>query len=135
MPDHGHRLPAIDLASDQYREETHYIPMLWMGGALRRTGIRVHQLGDHNDLAPTLLAQLGLPHDDFLWGQDLFAAGRTPFAYYTFNDGFGYITERGGLMWDNVGQRVLRTFGATDSLDVHAGKALQQLFVGDYVGR
>jgi phosphoglycerol transferase MdoB-like AlkP superfamily enzyme len=135
VPDHGHRLPAIDLASDQYREETHYIPMLWMGGALRRTGIRVHQLGDHNDLAPTLLAQLGLPHDDFLWGQDLFAAGRTPFAYYTFNDGFGYITERGGLMWDNVGQRVLRTFGATDSLDVHAGKALQQLFVGDYVGR
>jgi phosphoglycerol transferase MdoB-like AlkP superfamily enzyme len=135
VPDHGNRLPPIDLTSDQYREQTHYIPMLWLGGALRRTGIRVHQLGDHNDLAPTLLAQLGIPHDDFLWGQDLFAAGRTPFAYYTFNDGFGYLTERGGLMWDNVGKRVLRSFGTTDSLDVHAGRALQQLFVGDYVSR
>jgi len=135
VPDHGNRLPVIDITSDQYREETHYIPMLWLGGALRTRGIRIHNLGDHTDLAPTLLAQLGLPHDDFLWGQDLFAPGRTPFAYYTYKDGFGYITERGGLMWDNVGQRVLRTFGSTDSLDVHAGQALQQLFVGDYVSR
>lgn len=135
VPDHGHRLPVIDITSDQYREQTHYIPMLWLGGALRTRGIRVHNLGDHTDLAPTLLAQLGLPHADFLWGQDMFAPGRTPFAYYTFNDGFGYITERGGLMWDNVGKRVLRTFGTTDSLDIHAGAALQQLFVGDFVSR
>jgi phosphoglycerol transferase MdoB-like AlkP superfamily enzyme len=135
VPDHGHRLPSIDLTSDQYREETHHIPMLWLGGALKTTGIRVHALGDHNDLAPTLLAQLGIPHDDFLWGQDLFAAGRTPFAYYTFSDGFGYLTERGGLMWDNVGQRVLRSYGTTAPADQRAGAALQQLFVGDFVAR
>ena len=135
LADHGHRLPSVELTSDPYREETHHIPLLWLGGALAQRGVRVHELGDQSDLAPTILAQVGLPHAEFQWGQDMFAPGRTPFAYYTFNDGFGYITERGGLMWDNVGKRVLRRFGATDSLDQRAGAALQQLFVGDFVSR
>ena len=51
------------------------------------------------------------------------------------SDLFGYLTERGGLMWDNVGKRVLRSFGVTDSLDQRAGAALQQVFVGDFVAR
>jgi arylsulfatase A-like enzyme len=135
VPDHGNRLPSIELTSDAFREETHCIPMLWLGGALKEKGIRIHELGTHTDLAPTLLSQLGLPHDGFVWGQDLFAPGRTPFAYYTFSDGFGYLTDRGGVIWDNVGQRVLRSFGTTDSFDQHAGAALQQLFVGDFVAR
>lgn len=135
LADHGHRLPAIDLESDGFREQTHQIPMLWLGGALKRGGIRITALGDQTDFGPTLLGQLGLPHPGWRWGQDMLAAGRTPFAYYTFSDGFGYITDRGGVMWDNVGKRVLRTFGTTDSLDVRAGAALQQLFVGDFVAR
>jgi phosphoglycerol transferase MdoB-like AlkP superfamily enzyme len=135
LADHGHRLPSVDLASDQFREETHHIPLLWLGGALAEHGVRVHALGDQTDLGPTLLGQLGLPRAGWRWGQDLLAPGRTPFAYYTFSDGYGYLTERGGLMWDNVGKRVLRTYGSTDSLDVRAGAALQQLFVGDFVAR
>jgi phosphoglycerol transferase MdoB-like AlkP superfamily enzyme len=135
LADHGHRLPSVDLASDQFREETHHIPLLWLGGALAVQGVRIHELGDQTDLGPTLLGQLGLPRVGWRWGQDLFAPGHTPFAYYTFSDGYGYLTERGGLMWDNVGKRVLRSFGTTDSLDVRAGAALQQLFVGDFVAR
>jgi len=135
LADHGHRLPAIELTSDPYREETHHIPLLWLGGALARHGVVLHELGDQDDLAPTLLAQLGLDHSGYKWGQDLFAPGHTPFAYYTFSDGYGYITDRGGLMWDNVGRHILRTFGSVDSLDQHAGAALQQLFVGDFVAR
>ena len=46
-----------------------------------------------------------------------------------------YLTERGGLMWGNVGKRVLRSYGTTDSLDLRAGQALQQVFVGDFVAR
>jgi phosphoglycerol transferase MdoB-like AlkP superfamily enzyme len=135
LADHGHRLPAIDLESDGYRAETHHIPMLWLGGALAQRGVRVHELGDQTDLGPTLLGQMGLPHPGWRWGQDLLAPGRTPFAYYTFSDGFGYLTDRGGVMWDNVGKRVLRADGTTDSLDQRAGAALQQLFVGDFVAR
>lgn len=135
LADHGHRLPAVELTSDQFREETHHIPLLWLGGALAQRGVHVHELGGQTDLGPTLLAQVGLDREGWQWGQDLFAPGRTPFVYYTFSDGYGYITDRGGLMWDNVGRRLLRTFGTTDSLDQHAGAALQQLFVGDFVAR
>ncbi|HEU4570869.1 MAG TPA: LTA synthase family protein [Gemmatimonadales bacterium] len=135
LADHGNRLPSVDLASDAYREETHHIPMLWLGGALARRGVRLHTLGDQTDLGPTLLAQLGLPRDGWRWGRDLFAPGRVPFAYYTFQDGFGYLTGRGGVIWDNTGRRVLRTVGATDSLDLTTGQALQQVFVGDFVSR
>ncbi|HTK55659.1 MAG TPA: sulfatase-like hydrolase/transferase, partial [Gemmatimonadales bacterium] len=87
LADHGHRLPAIDLESDGYREQTHHIPMLWLGGALKQRATRVHALGDQTDLGPTLLGQLGLPRAGWRWGQDLFAPGHTPFAYYTFSDG------------------------------------------------
>ena len=135
LADHGHRLPVIDLTSDAFREETHHIPLLWIGGALAQHGVRLHELGDQTDLGPTLLAQLDLPHDGWKWGRDLLAPGRTPFVYYTFQDGFGYLTERGGMMWDNVGHRMLRSFGTVDSLDQHTGAALQQVFVGDFVAR
>lgn len=135
LPDHGNRLPPIDPATDAFRETSHHVPMLWLGGALRQTGVVRHELGNHTDFAPTLLAQLGIADPGFVWGQDLFRPGRIPFAYYTFNDGFGYLTERGGVIWGNVGGRVLRSFGTTDSLDLRAGQALQQVFVGDFVAR
>ena len=135
LADHGHRLPVIDLTSDAFREETHHIPLLWIGGALAQHGVVLHELGDQTDLGPTLLAQMDLPRGDWQWGRDLFAPGRTPFVYYTFQDGFGYLTERGGLMWDNISHRTLRSFGTVDSLDQHAGAALQQVFVGDFVAR
>jgi len=135
LADHGNRLPVVDLTSDAYREETHHIPLLWIGGALAQHGLRLHDLGDQTDLGPTILAQLDLPRGGWKWGRDLFAPGRTPFVYYTFQDGFGYLTDRGGMMWDNVGRRTLRTFGAVDSLDQHAGAALQQFFVGDFLAR
>ncbi|HSC20418.1 MAG TPA: sulfatase-like hydrolase/transferase [Solirubrobacterales bacterium] len=135
LADHGHRLPVIDLTSDAFREETHHIPLLWIGGALAQHGVVLHELGDQTDLGPTLLAQMDLPRAGWKWGRDLFAPGGTPFVYYTFQDGFGYLTERGGLMWDNVGHRVLRSFGTVDSLDQRTGAALQQLFVGDFVAR
>lgn len=135
LGDHGHRLPVVDLTSDAYREETHHIPLLWIGGALAQHGVVLHDLGDQTDLGPTLLAQLDLPRDGWKWGRDLFAPRTTPFVYYTFQDGFGYLTDRGGMMWDNVGHRMLRSFGTVDSLDQHAGAALQQVFVGDFVAR
>jgi phosphoglycerol transferase MdoB-like AlkP superfamily enzyme len=135
LADHGNRLPVVDLTSDAFREETHHIPLLWIGGALTQHGLRLHELGDQTDLGPTILAQLDLPRGGWKWGRDLFAPGRTPFVYYTFQDGFGYLTDRGGMMWDNVGHRMLRSFGGVDSLDQHAGAALQQLFVGDFVAR
>jgi hypothetical protein len=97
--------------------------------------VRLHDLGSQTDLGPTLLAQLDLPRGGWRWGRDIFAPSRTPFVYYTFQDGFGYLTDRGGMMWDNVGKRTLRSFGTVDSLDQHAGAALQQLFVGDFVAR
>lgn len=135
LADHGHRLPVVDLTSDAFREETHHIPLLWIGGALAQHGVVLHELGDQTDLGPTLLAQLDLPRGGWKWGRDLFAPNTRPFVYYTFQDGFGYLTDRGGMMWDNVGHRMLRSFGTVDSLDQHAGAALQQIFVGDFVAR
>ncbi len=64
------------------------IPMLWTGGAAAAPG-RVDVLMNQSDLAATLLAQMRLPHDDFVWSRDVLSPAYTrPHAYCTYNDGF-----------------------------------------------
>ena len=62
--------------------------MVWTGGAVRGPQT-LSVLMNQSDLPATLLAQLGLPHDDFPWSRDVLSPTYTaPLAYSTINDAF-----------------------------------------------
>ena len=65
IADHAYPYPYGIANSDALR---HRIPMLWLGGAVRRPAV-VETYGSQSDLAATLLAQLGIAHGDFLFSR------------------------------------------------------------------
>ena len=104
VADHGYPYPRTLAYNEPLR---HRIPMIWTGGAVARPRV-VEDYASQIDIAATLLAQLGVPHDDFDYSKDIFAP--TPprkFAYYAFNDGFGVVDASGEAVWDATGGRAV----------------------------
>lgn len=113
----------------------HRIPMIWTGGAVRgpRT---VDTYASQIDLAATLLAQMGIGHDEFLFSKNILAPTAPPrrFAYYTFNDGFGVVDATGETVYDCTAARTIRESGP-DSGRLDAGKAMLQATYRDIGAR
>jgi len=100
IADHGHRLPG---KNQVFEPEKFAIPMLWLGGPLDTVGV-VSRVGSQTDLARTLLYQLNIDASRFIFSRNLLASSEKHFAYYAFNDGFGFITDSCRFIWDHQGQ-------------------------------
>lgn len=105
IADHGHYLP---LGDETHAARRFHIPMLWLGGALSDTAPRINsRVGGQIDLAATLLAQLGMDHAAFAFSKDLNSPSAREFAFYTFNNGYGFVTPTDTLMFDLTAQRTI----------------------------
>ena len=135
LADHGHRLPELDTLQAKRKWETFAIPMLWVGGALAVRDTVVHELGTQVDLPATLLGQLGLDPSAFHWSRNLLAPGEARWAWFSFKDGFGFVTDSGALVWDNTGRRLIAESGRTGTSEVVRGQAFLQRLIDDYVTR
>ncbi|WP_189567012.1 LTA synthase family protein [Persicitalea jodogahamensis] len=131
IADHGHPLPRLNTS----RISEFHIPMLWLGGALKHGGFRYTKVASQTDLANTLLAQLGNDTKDYQFGVDLFNDTRTPFAYFSFNNGFGFIGSKRSLVYDNVGKMMIESIGSPAYTDIELGQAYLQNSFGDYLKR
>ena len=120
IADHAYPYPYGIANSDALR---HRIPMLWLGGAVRRPAV-VETYGSQSDLAATLLAQLGIAHGDFLFSRDLFAPARPKFGYWCFNNGFGVADAGGTTIFDCTSARVISPDSTAAQL--RDGKAMLQ---------
>ena len=120
IADHAYPYPYGIANSDALR---HRIPMLWLGGAVRRPAV-VETYGSQSDLAATLLAQLGIAHGDFLFSRDLFDPARPKFGYWCFNNGFGVADAGGTTTFDCTSARVISPDSTAAQL--RDGKAMLQ---------
>lgn len=124
VADHGYHL--ADDPESRHSTAIHHIPMLWLGGALRGAA-RVDRLMTQSDLAATLLAQLGLSYEAFSYSRNVLASNYGyPFAYYTFNDGFGFVDSTGVSVIDNATGQALEQRPSASALREGRGRALLQ---------
>ncbi|UYZ59982.1 LTA synthase family protein [Hymenobacter latericus] len=136
--DHGHHLPGN---SGGHEPAKFHIPLLLTGGALRPEfmGRSVATFGSQTDVATTLLAQLGLPSQEYAWGRNLLApappAAPGGFAFYCFTDGFGLIRPQGVVTMDNDARRIIERDSATSPLQLRQGQAYQQQSFADFLRR
>ncbi|MEO9003510.1 MAG: sulfatase-like hydrolase/transferase [Ginsengibacter sp.] len=131
VADHGHPLPghdAVDVPSK------FHIPLIFSGGALIRKG-RVQIVGSQTDIVTTILDQLHLPTNQFKWGKDLLDSSARQFAFYSFNNGFGFVTPSGTETIDNVSKRTIYKDPAFDTAQIRFGKAYMQESYQDYLNR
>lgn len=136
ISDHGHRTPR----NHNYDSRQHYsIPLLITGGALKNEfkGKRNTRIGSQNDLAVTLLCQLHLPCREYRWGKNLMNPYTQEFAFYTFNEGFGFCDKTGNVIWNkryNRYENTAATDGEKEQL-YKTGQALLQLLMDDFLTR
>ncbi len=107
IADHGHPLPKND--HEIYEPQRFHIPLILYGDVIKDEfkGKIFSQTGSQQDLAATLLAQLNMSSKDFKWSKNLLNPSVKHFAYFSWDNGFGYIENDHTVTFDNVGKRVL----------------------------
>lgn len=125
VPDHLGAYPEgiSNLAVERYQ-----IPLLMIGGAVRAPR-RIDVCGSQHDIAATLLAQLGLPHDAFTFSKDMLNPDAPHFAFFTVPDAFGMVTPDNRLVFDCQADAVAVDEGTAKGKNLLPGKAyLQKLY-------
>ena len=131
VADHYRRHSAETLAST---EDIFRIPMLWIGGAVSVHGSKIEKFGSQVDIPLTLLHQLELD-GDYPFGKDMLSEKSNSFAFYTFNEGFGFITDSSKYIYDHkLGKPVLEE-GKDPELAGKYGKAYLQVLYDDFLKR
>lgn len=133
VADHGHHLPRN---TESFQPAKYHIPLVFLGGAIKDEyrGKKIHKLGTQTDIAATVLAQLNLPYNQFKWSKDLLNPGSKSFAFFDWDNGFGFMLPEQSVSFDNIGKSVIYTKNpkANKALTEKAllyGKAyLQQVF-------
>lgn len=125
MPDHvGSYKDGLD-----YSQRSRFqIPLIMVGGAVTRPQ-KVNAIGSQQDIAATLLAQLGIPHDEYLYSKNMMSDQTPKFAFFTAPDVFGVVSEENSLIYDNKAQRPVYDKGEKPGYNTKRGQAyLQKLF-------
>ena len=131
VPDH---LGAYPESIDNLSTARYEIPLLMIGGALKSPR-RIDVYGSQQDLAATLLAQLGLPHGEFTFSKDMMNPASPHFAFFTFPDAFGLVSTDGRVVYDNQAGRTVFTAGSDANVLLMQGKAYLQKLYDDIAAR
>ncbi len=128
IADHGITYPRGITEADIRR---YHIPMLWIGGAVRKPLV-VGSLCNQSDLPATLLGQLGIRHDAFGFSRDVLSTTYTcPSAIHTFDDGFSFIDSTGYTVIDFKSGHALADRPAPSPARKAKGQAFLQTAIDD----
>lgn len=110
VPDHGAlTTDALNVSSP----EVMHIPLVMCGGAVKESR-EIKTLMNQSDIAATLLGQLGIDHDAFVFSRDVLGKSYTsPSAFHTSKTEFTYFDETGFTTVDLNSDKEI--YGADDS--------------------
>ncbi len=128
LPDHGKPYPEGMTNQDVANYKA---PMIWTGGAVKQP-MCITQMGSQIDLARTLLAQLGIDGSAFNFSKNMLSEQSPKFAFFAFNDGFGFVTPNGASVYDCGGSMNVRE---DDPALTKKGKAYLQCLIDDLASR
>lgn len=124
VPDH---LGAWPEDIDNLSEERYRIPLIIIGGAVK-PALRFDVIGSQQDIAATLLSQLGISYGQFTFSKDLLNPGAVHFAFFTFPDAMGIATDSGMVIYDNSAGRVVSSRGDVTGILDMSKAYLQKLY-------
>lgn len=105
-----------------------HVPLFITGGAVPDS-FDIDAITDQTDIPAIVLAQLGLPYDDFTFSRNTLSSGyKDQWAINSFNDGFTFFDDRGTTVYLHEPQEAI--YGP-DSIRVLRGKAFVQKLYQD----
>lgn len=133
VADHGHILPKN--RQDVFVPERYHIPLLFYGDVIKDEfkGRKFDNIGSQADIPATLLAQLGIPAKEFIWSKNLLNPYNKSFAFFTWDNGIGFIDSKQCVTFDNVGKTILYNSNPDDKAQTgktldHAKAYLQNVY-------
>ena len=133
MADHGHSSPKHEgpfNGSIRYK-----IPMLWLGGAVNKPGLKIDNFSSQVDFPYTLLNLLKADNSDFTFSKNIFNTSDHQYVHYLFNKGFGTITKNGAYIYDYISKKAILEKGTETSKLDSLGKAISQNAFQDFMDR
>ena len=131
VPDH---LGVYPESIDHLSPERYTIPLILTGGAVKEPQ-RITAYGSQIDIAATLLAQLGLPHDDFTFSKNILNPSSPHFAFFTFPNIFGMVTADNEVVFNCESNTVAMDEGTHQGENLDKGKAYLQKLYDDLAKR
>jgi len=130
VPDHAMHYPSsIDIRSiERYR-----IPFLILGGAVKAPG-KIDAYASQIDIVATLLHQFQIPHSEFTFSKNIVNPDSPHFAFYTFPNGFGFLTLENHYVYDCASQSIVVNEG-NESENRKKGEAYLQILYDDLASR
>lgn len=95
IADHGSKYQQVAYSSP----EKFHIPMLWLGGALKQNDTVISSTCSQIDIPVMICSQLNKNYSGAYFAKDVLS-GQEPFAYYAFNNGFGFVNDTTHFVWD-----------------------------------
>lgn len=125
VPDH---VGAYKEKLDNFDRSRYQIPLILTGGAISRP-MKVNIIGSQQDIAATLLGQLKIKHNDFLFSKNMLSDATPKFAFFTVPDAFGVVSEENSLIYDNKSGKTVYDKGSQLGYNKKRGQAyLQKLY-------
>jgi phosphoglycerol transferase MdoB-like AlkP superfamily enzyme len=126
--DHGHYLPATGKRADDYK-----IPVLWLGGALKKQDTLIKKTVSQLDIASSLVSQFHFSENPFHFSKNLFDSTGKGWAFFTYNDGIGLVNDSSRILFDNPGKRIVFQEGRIEKGMENIAKALMQVTYTDFL--
>ncbi|WP_303207226.1 LTA synthase family protein [Bacteroides oleiciplenus] len=131
VPDHVGAYPEY---LDNMTISRYQVPLLLVGGAISKPR-RIDIYGSQHDIAATLLAQLSLPHQEFMFSKDMLNPASPHFAFFAVPDAFGMVTPDNQLIFNCEANAVALDEGSTKGKNLLPGKAYLQKLYDDIAKR
>lgn len=135
VADHGAYWPGkIDLNEPGSR----HIPLLLFGNPLPDSlrGVRLATYCNHHDIPATVLRLLKQPAEGYFpWSRALYPAAPTSFAYYTNENGLGWLTPKGSGFWSFQNSKWIQSRNPLDTGEMNQAKAFLQILYKDFLNK
>lgn len=127
VADHGHRLPQ---QNDLNLPKSKHIPLLFFGEALsaKSKGLKIPKIGNQQDIAATLLAQLQLPSTAYKWSKNLLDLQTKSFGYYSNENVLGWISDSDTTVYSFAEQKNSSSTAKNAQSERNAKAYLQTLY-------
>ena len=87
------------------------------------------------DMAGSLVQQLHFKTEPFPFSKNVFDSTSKHWAFFTYNDGIGFVTDSSRTLFDNAGKRIVFAEGKSTNEHERIAKALMQKLYTDFLKR
>ena len=133
--DHGHHY-AKHRINKKFPEMFH-IPLVIYSNLLKNShiGKNITKFSSQVDIPALLFSQLHFVYSDFIWSKNVLNPVQSDFAYYGFSDGFGWLTDKNKVVYDNLAEQIIFSSGSPSNMKISltSGQAYLQKLYQDFL--